>query len=91
MGILKKLCVTLPIHILTGAFSLFTYLLFLRFFDHLFSVTGISFFLLVINVLSYFIYSFFILRKYNLKTVFSSTLFFFDGRSITLENFRYKS
>ena len=76
MNNFEKLFATLPIHILTEAFSLFTYLMFLRFFDHLYPVTGISFFLLVINIISYFLYSFFVLRKYNYKTVFSSTLLF---------------
>lgn len=76
MSLFKNIFVTLPIHILTGGVSLFSYLIFLEFFDHLYSITTISFILFLFNVISYFLYSFYILSKFNFKVVVSSILFF---------------
>jgi hypothetical protein len=72
----RSIFVTLPIHILTGAVSLVAYLIFLRFFDHLYPVAMISIILLIFNVITYSLYSFYILRKYNFKIVVCSILLF---------------
>jgi hypothetical protein len=76
MSLFNNIFVTLPIHILTGGFSLFSYLIFLRFFDHLYPVTTISFILFLFNVIIYFLYSFYILSKFSFKIVVSSILLF---------------
>jgi len=52
------------------------YLVFLRFFDHIFPLTNASLFLFFINVISYLLYSFFILRNNDWKNVWGSTLLF---------------
>ncbi len=73
---LKRFLITLPIHLLTGGFSLLLYLVYLRFLDHLFSVTIVSFSLFALNIMSYILYSFLILRRYSWTSVLGSTSLF---------------
>ncbi|MFC4408975.1 hypothetical protein ACFOZY_00855 [Chungangia koreensis] len=68
--------VTLPIHLVTALAAMFIYGVYLLYFDYDIEETIVSFFLLIFNVLSYFLYSFYFLRKFKWTTVFASTFLF---------------
>lgn len=72
----RGLLVTLPIHLFTALASIFIYGVYLLYYDYDFEETSVSLFLLFFNVASYFLYSFYFLRRFKWTTVIASALLF---------------